>query len=394
MTSPATAKPTTASSTANNAPIPFIDLAAQRARIGARIDEKVLDVLASCRFVNGPEVGAFEEQLAAFAGAKHAVSCSSGTDALALLLMAWGVKAGDAVFCPAFTFCATAEVVPYVGATPVFVDVKADTFNMDPESLEQAIAVAVEQGLTPRVVIPVDLFGQPADYDAILPIAEKHGLKVLCDTAQGFGGTWNNKRTGSIGDATATSFFPAKPLGCYGDGGAILTDDAELVTVLKSLREHGQGVDKYQNVRIGMTARLDTIQAAVLIEKLAIFEEEIAARDRVARRYNELLKDVATVPVVDGRATSVWAQYTIRLAPGVRDGLADKLKAQGVPTAVYYRLPMHLQPAYKHYPSAGAILPVCETLAEEVISLPMHAYLDETTQDRIVAAVKQALAEG
>ncbi|MDI4658657.1 DegT/DnrJ/EryC1/StrS family aminotransferase [Xanthobacter autotrophicus] len=390
MTSPATAK----TSMANNAPIPFIDLAAQRARIGARIDEKVLDVLASCRFVNGPEVGAFEDQLAAFAGAKHAVSCSSGTDALALLLMAWGVKGGDAVFCPAFTFCATAEVVPYVGATPVFVDVKADTFNMDPESLEQAIAVAVEQGLTPRVVIPVDLFGQPADYDALLPIAEKHGLKVLCDTAQGFGGTWNNKRTGSIGDATATSFFPAKPLGCYGDGGAILTDDAELVTVLKSLREHGQGVDKYQNVRIGMTARLDTIQAAVLIEKLAIFEEEIAARDRVARRYNELLKDVATVPVVDQRATSVWAQYTIRLAPGVRDGLADRLRAQGVPTAVYYRLPMHLQPAYKHYPAAGAILPVCETLAEEVISLPMHAYLDESTQDRIVAAVKQALAEG
>jgi dTDP-4-amino-4,6-dideoxygalactose transaminase len=393
MTSPATAKATTPG-TAQNAPIPFIDLAAQRARIGARIDEKVLDVLASCRFVNGPEVGAFEDQLAAFAGAKHAVSCSSGTDALALLLMAWGVKPGDAVFCPAFTFCATAEVVPYVGATPVFVDVKADTFNMDPESLEQAIAVAIEQGLTPRVVIPVDLFGQPADYDAILPIAEKHGLKVLCDTAQGFGGTWNNKRTGSIGDATATSFFPAKPLGCYGDGGAILTDDAELVTVLKSLREHGQGVDKYQNVRIGMTARLDTLQAAVLIEKLAIFEEEVAARDRVARRYNELLKDVATVPVVDERATSVWAQYTIRLAPGVRDGLADRLKAQGVPTAVYYRLPMHLQPAYKHYPSAGAILPVCETLAEEVISLPMHAYLDETTQDRIVEAVKRALAEG
>ncbi|MFG1348325.1 DegT/DnrJ/EryC1/StrS family aminotransferase [Xanthobacter autotrophicus] len=394
MTSPATAQTTTAPSTTQNAPIPFIDLAAQRARIGARIDEKVLDVLASCRFVNGPEVGAFEAQLAAFAGAKHAVSCSSGTDALALLLMAWGVKAGDAVFCPAFTFCATAEVVPYVGATPVFVDVKADTFNMDPDSLELAIAVAIEQGLTPRVVIPVDLFGQPADYDAILPIAQKHGLKVLCDTAQGFGGTWNNKRTGSIGDATATSFFPAKPLGCYGDGGAILTDDAELVAVLKSLREHGQGVDKYQNVRIGMTGRLDTIQAAVLIEKLAIFEEEIAARDRVARRYNELLKDVATVPAVDQRATSVWAQYTIRLAPGVRDGLADRLRAQGVPTAVYYRLPMHLQPAYKHYPSAGAILPVCETLAEEVISLPMHAYLDETTQDRIVAAVKQALAEG
>lgn len=376
----------------SSAPIPFIDLEAQRARIGARIDEAVLRVLASCRFVNGPEVAAFEEKLAAFAGARFAVSCSSGTDALALLLMAWGVKAGDAVFCPAFTFCATAEVVPWVGATPVFVDVKADTFNMDAESLELAIAAAEAQGLVPRVVIPVDLFGQPADYDAILPVAEKHGLKVLCDTAQGFGGTWNNRRTGSIGDATATSFFPAKPLGCYGDGGAILTDDAELVAVLNSLREHGQGVDKYQNVRIGMTARLDTVQAAVLIEKLAVFEEEIAARERVARRYGELLKDVAQVPVVDPRATSVWAQYTIRLPAGVRDGLADALKAEGIPTAVYYRLPMHLQPAYRHFPSAGAILPVCETLAEEVISLPMHADLDAATQDRVVAAVRRALA--
>ena len=374
-----------------SAPIAFIDLAAQRARIGQRVDDAVQAVLASCRFINGPEVTAFETKLAAFAGAKYAVSCSSGTDALALLLMAWGVKAGDAVFCPAFTFCATAEVVPWVGATPVFVDVKEDTFNMDPESLEQAIQVAIEQGLEPRVVIPVDLFGQPADYDAILPIAEKYGLKVLCDTAQGFGGTWNNRRTGSIGDATATSFFPAKPLGAYGDGGAILTDSEELVTILKSLREHGQGVDKYQNVRIGMTARLDTVQAAVLLEKLAIFEDEIAAREKVARRYNELLKDVAGVPVVDPRATSVWAQYTIRLAPGVRDGLAETLKAEGVPTAVYYRLPMHLQPAYRHYPSAGAILPVCEALAEEVISLPMHAYLDEATQDRIVDAVKRGL---
>jgi dTDP-4-amino-4,6-dideoxygalactose transaminase len=380
----------TASATAP-APIAFIDLAAQRARIGARIDAAVGRVLQSCRFVNGPEVTQFEEQLAAFAGAKHAVSCSSGTDALALILMAWGVKPGDAVFCPAFTFCATAEVVPYLGATPVFVDVDADTFNMDPESLTQAIAVAVAQGLTPRVVIPVDLFGQPADYDALLPIAEAHGLKVLCDTAQGFGGTWNNRRTGSIGDATATSFFPAKPLGCYGDGGAILTDDADLVAVLKSLREHGQGVDKYQNVRIGMTARLDTIQAAVLLEKLAVFEEEIAGREKVARRYNDLLKDVCRVPAVDKRATSVWAQYTIRLAPGRRDALAEALKAEGIPTAVYYRLPMHLQPAYRHYPAAGAILPACEMLAEEVISLPMHPDLDEATQDRIVGAVRRAL---
>lgn len=375
------------------AAIPFIDVAAQRARLGQRIDQAVTAVLDSCRFVNGPEVTRFETELAAFAGAKYAVSCSSGTDALAMLLMAWGVGAGDAVFCPAFTFCATAEVVPWVGATPVFVDVLADTFNMDPASLEQAIAVAHARGLTPKVVIPVDLFGQPADYDAILPLAEKHGLKVLADTAQGFGGTWNNKRTGSIGDATATSFFPAKPLGCYGDGGAILTDDADLVAVLKSVREHGQGVDKYENVRIGMTARLDTIQAAVLIEKLSIFEDEIAAREQVARRYNAAFADLAIVPHVDPRATSVWAQYTLRLAPGVRDGLAEALKADGIPTAVYYRIPMHRQPAYAQFPSAAAHLPVAEALCAEVISLPMHAYLEPHVQDRVIAAVRRALGK-
>ncbi|MDE1570752.1 DegT/DnrJ/EryC1/StrS family aminotransferase [Aquabacter sp. P-9] len=376
--------------TSQMAPIPFIDVAAQRARLGARIDRAVSTVLESCRFINGPEVAMLEEQLAAFAGAKYAVSCSSGTDALAMLLMAWGVKAGDAVFCPAFTFCATAEVVPWVGATAVFVDVLPDTFNMDAASLERAIAIAKAKGLTPKVVIPVDLFGQAADYDAILPVAEAHGLKVLCDTAQGFGATWRGQRTGSIGHATATSFFPAKPLGCYGDGGAIFTDDADLVAVLKSVREHGQGTDKYENVRIGMTARLDTIQAAVLIEKLDIFEDEIAARDRIAARYNEMLGDVATVPVVDPRATSIWAQYTIRLAPGRRDGLADTLKKDGIPTAVYYRIPMHRQPAYSHFPSDAA--PVAEALCPEVISLPMHAYLDEATQDRIVTAVRRALA--
>jgi len=380
MTSPAPA-----------APIPFIDLASQRARLGSRIDEAVMSVVNSCRFINGPEVAVLEQQLAAFAGVEHVVACSNGTDALALILMAWGVKPGDAVFCPAFTFCATAEVVPYVGATPVFVDVVEDTFNMDAESLELAIAVAREQGLVPKVVIPVDLFGQPADYDAILAVAAAHDLKVLCDTAQGFGGSWHNRRTGSIGHAAATSFFPAKPLGCYGDGGAIFTDDAELAAVLRSLREHGQGVDRYENVRIGMTGRLDTVQAAVLIEKLAIFEDELAARDRIARRYHEALKDVAGVPVVDPRAFSCWAQYTLRLRPGVRDELAEYLKAQGIPTAVYYRVPMHLQPAYRHYPSAGAILPVAEALAEEVISLPMHPYLDEPTQDYIIAHVRLGL---
>ncbi|MBS7538640.1 DegT/DnrJ/EryC1/StrS family aminotransferase [Ancylobacter lacus] len=373
------------------APIPFIDVATQRARLGSRIDEAVSRVLTHCRFVNGPEVAELEAKLAAFAGARHAVSCASGTDALAMILMAWGVKAGDAVFCPSFTFCATAEVVPWVGATPVFVDVLPDTFNMDPASLEAAIAVARREGLNPRAVIPVDLFGQPADLDAILPIAEANGLKVLCDTAQGFGATWNGRRTGSFGDATATSFFPAKPLGCYGDGGAIFTDDDALVPVLKSVREHGQGIDKYENVRIGMTGRLDTIQAAILLEKLAIFEDEIAARDAAARRYNEALADVCTVPVVDPRASSVWAQYTIRLPHGTRDALAAALQKEGVPTAVYYRIPMHRQPAYSHYPAAGNGLPVSEQLSGEVISLPIHAYLDAATQDRVIAAVRRAL---
>ncbi|MEW6124076.1 MAG: DegT/DnrJ/EryC1/StrS family aminotransferase [Pseudomonadota bacterium] len=376
--------------TSQMAPIPFIDVATQRARLGARIDRAVGAVLESCRFINGPEVSILEEQLAAFAGAKHAIACSSGTDALAMLLMAWGIGKGDAVFCPAFTFCATAEVVPWVGATPVFVDVKPDTFNMDADSLDRAVAVAKAAGLTPKVVIPVDLFGQAADYDAILPVAQKHGLKVLCDTAQGFGAEWHGRRTGSIGDASATSFFPAKPLGCYGDGGAVFTDDDALVPVLKSVREHGQGVDKYENVRIGMTARLDTIQAAVLIEKLDIFPDEIAARARIAARYNTLLADVAIVPALAEGATSTWAQYTIRLAPGRRDALADALRKEGVPTAVYYRIPMHKQPAYAAFPADR--LPVSEALCAEVISLPMHAYLDDATQDRIVAAVRRALA--
>ena len=376
--------------TSQMAPIPFIDVASQRVRLGARIDAAVSAVLESCRFINGPEVTLLEQQLAEFAGAKHALACSSGTDALAMILMSWGIGPGDAVFCPAFTFCATAEVVPWVGATPVFVDVKPDTFNMDAASLDRAVAVAKAQGLVPKVVIPVDLFGQAADYDAILAVSESHGLKVLGDAAQGFGASWRGKRTGSIGHASATSFFPAKPLGCYGDGGAVFTEDDALVPILKSVREHGQGVDKYENVRIGMTGRLDTIQAAVLIEKLAIFEDEIAARERIARRYNDLLADVCTVPAVAEGATSTWAQYTIRLAPGRRDPLAEALKKDGIPTAVYYRIPMHRQPIYAQYPSDAC--PVAEALCHEVISLPMHAYLDEATQDRIVASVRRALA--
>jgi dTDP-4-amino-4,6-dideoxygalactose transaminase len=372
-------------------PIPFIDVGAQRRRLGRAIDDAIARVTTHCQFIQGPEVIAFESELAAFCGARYAVGCASGTDALLLVLMARGIGPGDAVICPAFTFCATAEVVVLTGATPVFADVDATTFNLDTASVTRAVATAKRHGLTPKMVIPVDLFGLPADHDAIAAVAKAEGLFVLDDAAQGLGATYKGRRLGSLAPATATSFFPAKPLGCYGDGGAVLTDDAGLVELLKSLRVHGQGSDRYDNVRIGMTSRLDTIQAAVLTEKLKIFAEEIAARDRIAQRYADGLKDVALVPVVPEGLTSVWAQYTIRLAPGVRDGLAGKLRPQGIPTVVYYPKPLHRLEAYRQFPVVDNGIPVTDRLAEEVISLPMHAYLDAPTQDRIIEAVRAAL---
>src|SRR4051812_37278890 len=317
-------------------PIPFIDVGAQRRRLGRAIDDAIARVTTHCQFIQGPEVAEFEQALAAFCGARHAVGCASGTDALMLVLMAKGIGPGDAVICPAFTFCATAEVVVLVGATPVFADVDAATFNLDPPSVARACATARRQGLKPRALITVDLFGLPADYDALQDVAKAHGLFLLDDAAQSFGATYRGRKIGTLAPATATSFFPAKPLGCYGDGGAVITDDPALVETLKSLRVHGQGTDKYDNVRIGMTSRLDTIQAAVLIEKLKIFADEIKARDRVAQRYAAGLGDVSVVPIVPEDSTSIWAQYTIRLKPGIRDGLAAALKAQGIPTAVYY----------------------------------------------------------
>jgi dTDP-4-amino-4,6-dideoxygalactose transaminase len=375
----------------DTAPVPFIDVAAQRRRLGGAIDDAVARVLAHCQFVMGPEVAAFEKDLAAFCGARHAISCASGTDALLLVLMAKGIGRGDAVFCPTFTFCATAEVVALLGATPIFVDVDATTFNIDIASLKRAIPVAKQKGLTPKAVIPVDLFGQPADHDAIAANAKAEGLFVLDDAAQGFGAMYKGRKVGTLAPATATSFFPAKPLGCFGDGGAVMTDDDQLADVIRSLRVHGQGTDRYDNVRIGITGRLDTMQAAILIEKLKIFADEIAARDVVARRYNEGLADVATVPQVTAGNTSVWAQYTIRLQPGRRDKLAADLKAQGIPTAIYYPRPLHKLAAYAGFPTAEGGVPVSEKLAEEVIALPMHAYLHAPTQDRIIGAVKRAL---
>ena len=371
--------------------IPFIDLAAQRKRLGAVIDTAVARVLAHCQFIIGPEVRAFESELADFAGARHAVSCASGTDALVLALRALGIGPGDAVICPSFTFCATAEVAVLVGATPVFVDVHPDTFNIDIAGIPGAIDAAKAAGLTPKAIIPVDLFGLSADHDGIAAAAKAHGLFVIDDAAQGFGATYKGRRLGTFGDLTCTSFFPAKPLGCYGDGGAVLTDDDKVADLLRSIRVHGQGSDKYDNVRIGLASRLDTIQAAVLSEKLKIFPDEIEARDAIAKRYAEGLHDVATVPSVPADLTSVWAQYTIRVSGGRRDALAVALKAEGIPTAIYYPIPLHRQIAYKQYPVGRGGLAVSDRLAGEVISLPMHPYLDQPTQARIVDATRRAL---
>jgi dTDP-4-amino-4,6-dideoxygalactose transaminase len=370
-------------------PIPFIDLQAQRTRLGEPLSRAISEAVESGQWILGPQVQALEEQLAAFAGVKHAVACANGTDALLLILKAWDVGEGDAVFVPSFTFAASAEVVALAGATPVFVDVLEDTFNMDPASLAAAIAMVKRAAsLVLKVVMPVDLFGQPADYSRLTPIAEQEGLLMLCDTAQAFGASLNSERTGAIGDAAATSFFPAKPLGCYGDGGACFTNDAGLADALRSLRMHGQGNDRYEHVRIGLNSRLDTIQAAILIEKLKVFADEIERRERIARRYNAALAgNRVRVPGVISGARSVWAQYTIRTEE--RGKLQADLKDQGIPTAVYYPQPLSRQPAYAHFPSVP--VPVSERLSHEVVSLPMHPYLDEATQERIIAAVLKSV---
>ncbi len=373
-------------------PIPLIDLQAQRVALGSALDGAIAEAVAGGRWILGPQVDELEKQLAEFAGVKHAVGCANGTDALLLILRAWGIGAGDAVFVPAFTFVATAEVVSLVGATPVFVDVLENSFNIDPVSLKSAIAMVRADGaLTPRAIIPVDLFGQPADYRAIEPIAEAEKLFLLCDTAQSFGASLDNRRTGSIGHAAATSFFPAKPLGCYGDGGTCFTNDDELAEQLRSLRMHGQSSDRYEHVHIGLNSRLDTIQAAILIEKLKIFAQEIEAREPIAERYNEAFSQIdgIQVPRVIEGARSVWAQYTLQLPN--REKLQDDLKAEGIATAVYYPVPLSRQPAYSHYPSVP--IPVSDALSRKVVSLPMHPYLIEGAQDRIVASVLKSVSD-
>jgi len=379
--------------------IPFIDLQAQRRRLGQPLEDAILAVVRSGAWVMGPQIAELEAELGRFGQAPHALTCGSGTEALILPLMAWGVGPGDAVFCPAFTFAATAEVMPLVGAEPVFVDIRPDTFCLDAEKLDAAIeAVRADGRLTPRAVIAVDLFGQPADYPAIAAVARRHGLKLIADSAQGFGCTLAGRHPVSWADAATASFFPAKPLGCYGDGGAVLTRDPGLHEILVSLRVHGQASPsdvaaakfahdpKYLNARVGMNARMDTIQAAVLLQKLTIFEDEIAARNRIAARYAEGLAGAVPTPAVIEGGLSVWAQYTIEAKD--RDGLAAALRAEGIPSAVYYPVPLHVQPPYAAFPQGPGGLPVTEAKAGRVLSLPMHPYLEPEVQDRIIAVVR------
>ena len=375
----------------------FVDLKKQYERIKPRIHDRINEVLRHGKFIMGPEVGELENQLASFVGCKFCVSCANGTDALLLSLMAHDIGPGDAVFTTPFTFIATAEVISLLGATPVFVDIDPDTFNIDPGKLQEAIEsakqgtgrnVGAARKLSPKGIITVDLFGLSADYDPINRIAKEHGLFVLEDAAQSLGGTYKGKKLGNVADIAATSFFPAKPLGCYGDGGAIFTNDEAMASYLRSLREHGKGSHKYDNVRIGINGRLDTLQAAILLPKLEIFDSEIKERQEVAARYSTALKDIVKVPHVPDGLLSAWAQYAI--VTDKRDSYLDKLKGLGIPTAVYYPRPLHLQTAFSHLGYRQGDFPVAEQTSDRIFSLPMYPYLDPSDQNTIIEAVKKA----
>jgi dTDP-4-amino-4,6-dideoxygalactose transaminase len=370
-----------------NQMIPFIDLQTQQSLIKEKLDARWQDVLRHGQYVMGPEVLELETQLKTFSQVSDVISCASGTDALYMALMAYNIKPGDAVFVPSFTFAATAEVVALIGAIPVFVDVQEDTFNMDPESLEDAILATKARGdLSPKAVIAVDLFGQPADHAEIFALAEKYGIKMIVDAAQSAGALYQGKPTLRYGHVATTSFFPAKPLGCYGDGGAIFTNDGDLANILRSIRVHGQGTTRYQNDRLGITGRLDTLQAAILLEKLAIFPDEIKKRQNVADFYSGSLSNAVKTPIVKNDRTSVWAQYTIQVEN--RDTLQKTLSAQGIPTMIYYPEPLHIQKPYRDFLKAPKGLPITEKLAASVLSLPMHAYVTKEHREVIVEGIK------
>ena len=372
--------------------IQFIDLKAQQRRIKSEIDAGIAKVLSEGRYIMGPEVKALEAGLAEFGQAEFALGCANGTDALILPMMAWKIPRGAAVFCPSFTYCATAEIVAIMGAVPVFVDIDRETYNMCPDSLRHAIeGVKAAGDMEMFGIIAVDLFGQSANYEAIAPLAKEHGLKLIADSAQGFGTTLNDKHPLAWCDVATTSFFPAKPLGCYGDGGAVLTNDAELSAAMDSVRIHGKGVHKYDNVRVGLNSRLDTLQAAILLPKLAIFADEIEKRNVVANRYIDGLKGkVLRVPTVLDGVVSTWAQFTIEVPDHAAFGAA--LKEKGIPTARYYPKPVHLQTAYSHFPSGAGGMANTMDCIDNIISLPMHPYLDEDTQDMIIETAKAALS--
>lgn len=371
-------------------PIALIDLALQQEKIRDRIDATISRVLDHGKYILGPEVAELEEKLAVFSGAPHVVTCANGTDALALVMMAEGIGKGDAVFAPSFTFVATAEIVPGTGATPVFVDVDRETFTIDPASLESGLATARSLGLRPRAIVAVDLFGLPANYPSLRKIADREGMILIADAAQSFGAEIDGRRTGVLADYTTTSFFPAKPLGCYGDGGAIMTADGEKADLLRSLRFHGKGEDKYDNVRIGLNSRLDTLQAAILLEKLTIFEDEIAARHDVAVAYINALSEHVTCQKVPETYKSVWAQFTI--VTDNRSHIEASCRKAGIATAIYYPLPMHRQSGYKSFPVAGNGLAVSESLALQVISIPMHPYLQGDQINHITSVICSATA--
>ncbi len=373
--------------------IAFIDLAAQQSRIRSQLDARLKQVMDRGDYIMGREVGELETALSQRLGGHHVISCSSGTDALILGLLGLQLRPGDGIIVPSFTFAASAEAIAVLGASPVFAEVEEASFNLDSNLLEDALAAGKKAGLNMVGIMAVGLFGQPANLSAISEFATKNGLWLLDDAAQSFGAKWAEKPVGQYGAVTATSFFPAKPLGCYGDGGALFTADDKIAEIARSCRIHGQGSDKYENIHIGMTARLDTMQAAILLAKLEIFDDELAARQQIADRYNKMLEDIGTTPKLGDAATSSWAQYVIRLPEGSdRSAIQADLAKKGVPTAIYYPRPMHTQPVYAHYPVSASGLTLTEKMAGDVLALPMHPYLEKDTQIQIVQALEAALA--
>ena len=372
-------------------PIPLIDLDAQYRALQPRIEARLQKVLTEGRFILGPEVAELEESLARFTGARHAISVANGTDALKIALMAEGIGPGDAVFVPAYSFVATAEMVVDIGAAPVFVDIEDGTFNIDPDRLRERVEVVAAEGrLRPRAVIPVDLFGRPADYAAIAGIAEDHGLFLLADAAQSFGGAVGNQRVGTLAPVTTTSFYPSKSLGCYGDGGCVFTDDGGRAEAVRCLARHGFGADGHSAERVGLNSRLDTLQAAILLAKLEVFEDELASRGRVAGWYEAELRDVVATPAITPGIASAWSVYTILVER--RDQVRAALQREGIATAIYYTAPIHLHPAYAGYGAGPGSCPVSERASARALALPMHPYLDEDSLRRVCQAVRATVA--